>query len=372
MKIFVKDLFPNPFRDLARYPVQREKIEALKQSIKNTSFWDNLLARETPNGGGGYEIAYGHNRLTALRELGVKEVDIPVRALDDTEMARIMAHENMEEWGATALVEQETVRAVVLGYAEGRIKLSKPNHQGLIRYAPSFNAQEAFARASAFPYTNPTLADFLDWKEWKIQATLEALAATADGLIHEADLKDLSTRQTQEIVIQAHRVEKEQAQLLGEGKARALAKTIASRLAEGMRTAVGIEGERIPRSGHHNKKGERMEVTLRNAKFQADVMVGKQLKPKGLPAPIPDVEDFIAKQVGRIGQIGTVHYNGEIEKVIECKEDIPSEVRKPLANALRRAADRLYKFADRVDDDAAVESPHSAAAIITGRISMAN
>src|SRR5215475_1914233 len=119
MRIAVADLRPNPFRHLERYPIDRDKVDALKRSIKDTTFWDNLLVRKA---NGNFECAYGHHRLVALQELRVDYIDVPVRDLDDTVMAQIMAHENMEEWGHSSAVEQETVRAIIEGYAEGRIK----------------------------------------------------------------------------------------------------------------------------------------------------------------------------------------------------------------------------------------------------------
>ena len=123
MRIAVKDIHPNPFRNLKRYPIDRAKVDALKRSIKDTDFWDNLLVRKAKNGVSGYEAAYGVHRLTALAEARIPEIDVPVRDLDDTTMAKIMAHENMEEWGHTTLIEQETIRAIVQGFADGRIKL---------------------------------------------------------------------------------------------------------------------------------------------------------------------------------------------------------------------------------------------------------
>jgi hypothetical protein len=80
----------------------------------------------------------------ALKATGLhrhREVDLPVRDLDDTTMALMMAQENMEEWDSSALVEQETIRAIVEGYAAGRIKLPRPDKKtprNNIRYAPSF------------------------------------------------------------------------------------------------------------------------------------------------------------------------------------------------------------------------------------------
>jgi len=140
-KIAVTDLKPNPFRNIERYPISREKVDALKRSMKATTFWDNLLARKN---GDGYEIAFGHHRLTALREAKTETIDIPVRKLSDTEMAQIMAHENMEEWGSSATVEQETVRAIVKGYADGKIELPKPTGitKGSLRFAPRFGTGE--------------------------------------------------------------------------------------------------------------------------------------------------------------------------------------------------------------------------------------
>jgi ParB-like chromosome segregation protein Spo0J len=59
--------------------MQQEKIAALKESIGSTDFWDNLVARRALDGHGGIEIAFGHHRLEALKELGIETIDIPLR-----------------------------------------------------------------------------------------------------------------------------------------------------------------------------------------------------------------------------------------------------------------------------------------------------
>jgi len=46
MKISVKDLRPNPFRRIEHYPINRGKVDALKNSIKETSFWDNIAYKK--------------------------------------------------------------------------------------------------------------------------------------------------------------------------------------------------------------------------------------------------------------------------------------------------------------------------------------
>lgn len=102
MKIAISQLRPNLFRDTGLYPISREKVEALKASIRTTGFWDNMLARpgrtdlhQT------YELAYGHHRLQALKELVDEKViepdfiiECPVRRIDDPSMLRIMLQEN--------------------------------------------------------------------------------------------------------------------------------------------------------------------------------------------------------------------------------------------------------------------------------------
>ena len=74
MAVAVKDLLPNPYRKIERYQLQPERLNALVRSIKDTSFWDNILARPNPDGSETYQIAYGHHRVeavkTCIREAG--------------------------------------------------------------------------------------------------------------------------------------------------------------------------------------------------------------------------------------------------------------------------------------------------------------
>lgn len=109
MRVQIKDLKPNPFRDMENYPIIPEKIRSLINSIKETGFWDNILARKN---NGKIEIAYGHHRLIVLEKLFKPDdyVDIPIKELDDSTMIRIMANENIESWGIIPKVIYETVR----------------------------------------------------------------------------------------------------------------------------------------------------------------------------------------------------------------------------------------------------------------------
>ena len=161
MKVQIKDLKPNPFRDMENYPINEEKVQSLVNSINQTGFWDNILGRLGKKGyfdgwgeesqyvgkfnrkkesldiiEGGYpvrwewvgkiEIAYGHHRLIALQRIYKPNdyVDIPVKELDDPTMIRIMANENDESWGTSPKIINETVK-VVKKYLEEHLEIIK-------------------------------------------------------------------------------------------------------------------------------------------------------------------------------------------------------------------------------------------------------
>ena len=113
MKIKISELRPNPFRDMDRYPIDAEKVDSLVNSINETGFWDNILARQSE---GHYEIAYGHHRLLALMKIhgekSTETIDIPVKKLTDDQMLRVMAEENNEYYKTNVAVVNETVLAV--------------------------------------------------------------------------------------------------------------------------------------------------------------------------------------------------------------------------------------------------------------------
>ena len=218
MKFKLKDVHPNPFRDMARYPIHAQKIAQLKKSIETTDFWDNIVARKAPNGKG-IEIAYGHHRLTALREMfpGTKEFDFIVRDLTDTDMLKIMAHENLDDWGHDSGIERETVRAVVTAFAEDRVALAKPNKDTpttAIRYAPSFcfmNQQVAGRsrepRERSHPYIADTIGAFLGgtMSNDTIKFTLQALCLIENGYLQESQLQGLSSNECRTVVVETER-----------------------------------------------------------------------------------------------------------------------------------------------------------------------
>jgi hypothetical protein len=171
MKVQVSKLKPNPYRRMEEYPVDAEKVASLKASINETTFWDNILARPV---GGFYEIAYGHHRLIALRELKVKEIDIPVRDLDDGTMIKIMANENRDTYKSNRAVTLETVR-VARDFLQKEMAgewevVSKFIHD-------LFQSKQSFANARSQGIGWQTILKFLggSWKAWEVQEALAQL-----------------------------------------------------------------------------------------------------------------------------------------------------------------------------------------------------
>ena len=97
-----------------------------------------------------------------LRESGIKEAEIIVRDLTNGQMLQMMARENMEEWGTSAWVELETIRATIDAYGKGLIELPK---------VPKTTRLNDRLGSDDHPYTRSTVAEFLGWTK-KDGATL--------------------------------------------------------------------------------------------------------------------------------------------------------------------------------------------------------
>lgn len=190
MKIKVKDLEANPYRDIDKYPIDKTKIEALKTSIQLTTFWDNILARPRPDKKGKYQIAYGHHRLTTLQELKIGEVDIPVRNLSDMTMLQIMANENIDEWRARPAVLIETVLAAKR-YLDGELakydswELLDKSIRQLFSETQKYSSKGRFKQLQKDGVGRGTLQKFLgkNYKEHMVQAAIDTLKEDKAGIV---------------------------------------------------------------------------------------------------------------------------------------------------------------------------------------------
>ncbi len=109
IEVNIDKIESNPFRNLKRLPLKPEKVQILKDSIDTTGFWENIVVRVHPSKPGFYQLAYGHHRLQAVKESGIKSATFIVSELSDELMVKIMANENMQEWSSSLNVIVETV-----------------------------------------------------------------------------------------------------------------------------------------------------------------------------------------------------------------------------------------------------------------------
>jgi hypothetical protein len=214
MQVKLKNIDPNPFRHIEHYPIHRDKVEALKSSFRTTGVWPVLLAREVE---GRFQIPFAHHRLVALKEeYGPgHEITLNIMDLDDTAMIQMMANENMEEWGTSALVELETVQAVVEAFGAGKIKLEKPGKTNGSRCAPSFLIEQS--KNFTLLYNAQTIGKFLGWVDKKsgqvsskIDIALTALQYIEEGLVTLEEFKDLKTSGIQAVVAGARKARQDE------------------------------------------------------------------------------------------------------------------------------------------------------------------
>ena len=264
MKIRVSELEPNPFRRINQYPIEREKVEALKTSISETSFWDNMLVRKR---NGKYQIAYGHHRLAALRELEVENVDVPVRELDDATMLRIMASENLEGWGTNPAVAIETVLATK-EFLDGELAkcetwaTSDKSIRGL------FDSQRAYETAKGMGVGRETIQKFLGGN-WKQSVIAEALATIKDKTIDRKAVEKLRSTihaTAFRAAVKEHNIPKE--------KQLAVAEEIATR-DEGYRSVKTVVSEFADALGTTTKK-KKKELEQKRLETEA-AAIGKEL-----------------------------------------------------------------------------------------------
>jgi ParB-like chromosome segregation protein Spo0J len=65
-KVKLSSIDSNPFRDEDEWPTLPAKVAEIRQSYRETGFWDGYLIVRPK--GKRYEAAFGHHRLVAARE----------------------------------------------------------------------------------------------------------------------------------------------------------------------------------------------------------------------------------------------------------------------------------------------------------------
>lgn len=179
MKIKVADLEPNPFRNMEKYPIDRNRIESLKNSIKEKTFWDNILVRKHPTKPGKFQLSYGHHRWIALKEIGITEIDVPVKELSDSIMLKIMAEENLD-WSTSPAVMTQTILTTkeFLDTELAKYETWKDFRSGdFANTLFLFENAGNFSRAKKEGVGRKTLCKFLggNWTSYKVRTALNII-----------------------------------------------------------------------------------------------------------------------------------------------------------------------------------------------------
>lgn len=337
-KVKLSQVRPNPFRNMDLYPIDPIKIETLKSSFKKTGYWGNIVAREN---GGIYEIAYGHHRLVTMQQTMKKsdEVELIIRDIDDADMLRMMADENMDEYHTSSVIEQETIRAVVLAYSEGKIELPRPkgvdrhNVKGW-RLAPAFrvvNTKEFdFTDHKIKPYNAESIAKFLGWMSGdqvspRIRNALLALEA-AEELDAEEQISEitrgLTSEQAKEVV---HAIKDIKTSHEKAGRNETTAKQKALNAGKSLAEKA--------------KKGASVRE-LRDGR--EDYKPAKQKKHESIPA----ISEFLETIAGRIdGFFRGDQISEGFNELMKYKEYIDGDTQIRLIRILRNAANRCEEAA---------------------------
>lgn len=115
MKIELKTLKTNPVRDLAVDPIDKERVKALRKSIKDNGFWGGVVIGKLPNGGG-YVTLAGHSRIEAAMQEGISHADLHItNGLTPLKMLTIYGVENATQRG--------TDNTAIVGTVAGAIRI---------------------------------------------------------------------------------------------------------------------------------------------------------------------------------------------------------------------------------------------------------
>lgn len=226
--IKLSQIGPNPFRNLERYKLLPEKVEALENSMRETGLWANIVVREQ---NGHYELGPGghHRHVAASNVFGADAlVDVDVRDLDNDTMMRMLAEENLREWDADFSVEVETIRAVLAAAEDGEISL-RPHD-------PTKAGKPARNITASGNIPDAAIAEWLggNWSQQRVNRCTSALRDLGDDV---DELEGVSPTMAVEIIRTAKAV----------AAAKSPAPSQAAVAKQARKLAIEVRGERLHR-----------------------------------------------------------------------------------------------------------------------------
>lgn len=212
----LSQIVANKFRDQGKHPLRRDKIDGIKESTKDTGAWRNLVGRPLNNEITGIaaeelpgylaglsaaydesgeplftiELSYGHHRLAAWTEMGIDEIDIDVKSVDDKTQLQIMANENKGDWSSNTTVLLETVRQTKAFLEDSIAPYDAYEDYANTQGDGAFFNKDQFAKAKEQGIGFKTIRNFLGetWAEMDIRSSVATLKAIALGLYEQEQI----------------------------------------------------------------------------------------------------------------------------------------------------------------------------------------
>lgn len=376
--IAVKNIVPNPYRHMEKYPIRENKIEELQRSYAETCVWPTIVGRMF---GDKLELAFGHHRWIAAQRMGIKEIPVNVQKLGNEQMLKMMIHENSEDWGSNALIDQEALRATLEAIADGELDVSglipAKTKTSLLLAAPSVLSKDDGYLDTHHRYTKLALATFLGWTRKigggriepseRFEVAWRSLELIEAGITHDRDYEGLSRRQALEVNKESHKAfqawgeqqrrfevaarnaEKVAASTDDPALKRNAEKQAAKMKAEAQQAAVKkVEEARKVRE--HVANELRSGVGVREAAKKA-AEVKQQPKRQAPPPRVAELADRVAGRVAEFLNDGD-RLLQEVRAVIQYRGDCPQREIKRLASNLRKLATRCERLADQAEQPA--------------------
>jgi len=340
-KVKLKDISSNPFADKIHRLEDREQVDAIKASIQATTFWDNIVCRKKD---GKIEIAYGHTRITALRELYPPdhEITLIVRDLSDEDMLKVLERENSIERRQDFLADMDMFAQAKL-FILGQSNLKARYNSDTVSHCNVKELQKAPL------VTSVDVARFLGWIRVDGKANKLAInCATAtelvaSGKVNREDFSGLTTVQAELIV---HRTNQRESAIMHQTAA--IKKEVAEsegNLAQVIRqvevAVVADERYKTKQSKDSVKKWRKKEVAAK--KF----VDRKKEQLSGYVQQTRDATKLDAESIGNAlrGKMSVVNLKERLEKEDEedLRADRPPNLRE---TAVKAAASLAMTFKD--------------------------
>jgi len=311
-KIAIKNILPNPYRGINKYPIDKEKVNELIESYQKTGMWIGIVGRPH-NNNGKVEISFGHHRLEAAKKLGYKEIDVDVRKIGDADMIKMMADENMDRKINSAVINQTVMSAKE--YMDNSLK------HGKFEFTMLFKEKEYLERAKRHGVGEKSLVQFLG-KSWQrnINIALRTLNESEKGLI------DIKAVEVFEKPAHADTIrEKFKEHKVPKSKQKEIAKKIKQK----------IESEVSTKDKQQKKKGEissqRIKDEIDDEFFGATYKVKREKKK-------PDINKMLDEYTQKLRQI-----NLSLDEVIESIEFSDIRNRQLFMHEIKELLKKLTK-----------------------------